>query len=48
MDKLIEYPQLIKRILTEYVELCRHPQPVIETFLTTDEQNGHLLSYSSI
>jgi hypothetical protein len=22
MDKLIEYPKLIKRILTEYVELC--------------------------
>jgi hypothetical protein len=33
MDKLIEYPKLIKRILTEYVELCRHPQPDIETFL---------------
>jgi hypothetical protein len=26
MDKLNEYPKLIKRILTEYVELCdRHP-----------------------
>jgi ribonuclease PH len=41
MDKLIEYSKLIKRILTEYVELCRHPQQDIETFLITDEQNGH-------
>ena len=48
MDKLTEYPKLIKRILTEYIELCRHPQPDIEAFLITDEQNGHLLSYSSI
>ncbi|MGK7928620.1 MAG: hypothetical protein AB4290_25855 [Spirulina sp.] len=22
MDKLVEYPQLIKRILTGYIELC--------------------------
>ena len=43
MDKLIEYPQLIKRILTEYVELCRHPQQDIETFLIADEQNGHYI-----
>ncbi|WP_242045298.1 XisI protein [Anabaena catenula] len=26
MDKLTEYPKIIRRILTEYVELCqRHP-----------------------
>jgi hypothetical protein len=48
MDKLTEYPKPIKRILTQYVELCRHPQPDIETFLITDEQNDHLVSYSSI
>jgi len=24
MDKLIEYPKLIKRILTEYIELCNN------------------------
>ncbi|MEP6544187.1 XisI protein [Microcoleus vaginatus GB1-A2] len=49
MDKLIEYPKLIKRILTEYIELCDRPsQPNIETFLITDKQNGHLFSYSSI
>jgi ribonuclease PH len=41
MDKLIEYPKVIKRILTEYIELYRPPQPEIETFLITDEQNGH-------
>ncbi|MEG4866193.1 MULTISPECIES: XisI protein [unclassified Microcoleus] len=44
MDKLTEYPKLIKRILTEYVELSnRHPQPDIETFLITDEENGHYM-----
>lgn len=44
MDKLTEYPKLIKRILTEYVELSnRRPQPDIETFLITDEQNGHYM-----
>ncbi len=44
MDKLTEYPKLIKQILTEYVELCnRHPQPGIETFLITDEENGHYM-----
>lgn len=32
MDKLTEYPKLIKRILTECVELSdRRPQPDIET-----------------
>ena len=30
MDKLTEYPKLIERILTEYIELCRRPQPDIE------------------
>ena len=38
MDKLTQDTQLIKRILTEYVELCnRHPNPSIETFLIVDE-----------
>ncbi|WP_228057056.1 XisI protein [Tychonema sp. LEGE 07203] len=38
MDKLTEYPKLIKRILTEYVKLRnRRPQPDIETFLITFE-----------
>ncbi|MEG5016481.1 MULTISPECIES: XisI protein [unclassified Microcoleus] len=45
MDQLIEYPKLIKRILTEYLELCnnRPSQPDLETFLITDEQNGHYI-----
>ncbi|BAZ83487.1 XisI protein-like protein [Sphaerospermopsis kisseleviana NIES-73] len=37
MDKLTEYPKLIKQILNEYVELCqRHPQKDMETFLIVD------------
>jgi hypothetical protein len=48
MDILIEYAKLIKRILTEDVEVGRHPQPDIETFLITDELNGHLFFYPSI
>ena len=44
MDKLTEYPALIKRILTEYIELCnRAPQPGIETFLVVDELKGHYI-----
>ena len=45
MDKLTEYPKLIKRILTEYIELCnnRSSQQDIETFLIADEQNGHYI-----
>jgi hypothetical protein len=44
MDKLTHYPNLIKRILTEYVELCnRQPQPGIETILIIDEKQEHYL-----
>ncbi|MFM7220932.1 MAG: XisI protein [Nodosilinea sp.] len=44
MDKLTEYPKLIKRILTEYVELSnRHPNPDIETFLIVDEAKSHYI-----
>jgi hypothetical protein len=44
MDKLTEYPKLIKDILTEYVELCnRHPNPGIETFLIVDEAKAHYI-----
>jgi XisI protein len=44
MDKLADYPKLIKRILTEYVDLCnRHPQPDIETFLIVDEAKAHYI-----
>jgi hypothetical protein len=44
MDKLTEYPKLIKQILTEYVELSnRHPNPDIETFLIVDEAKSHYI-----
>lgn len=44
MDKLTEYSKLIKRILTEYVELSnRHPNPDIETFLILDEAKAHYI-----
>jgi hypothetical protein len=44
MDKLIEYPKLIKRILTEYIELChRRRDRDLETFLIVDEPKGHYI-----
>ncbi|HAX79850.1 MAG TPA: XisI protein [Cyanobacteria bacterium UBA11372] len=44
MDKLTEYPQIIKRILTEYVELCKNRQNSnLETFLIVDETNNHYI-----
>ncbi|MDZ8065504.1 MAG: XisI protein [Nostoc sp. DedQUE08] len=44
MDKLTEYPQIIKRILTEYVELCnRRSNRDIERFLIIDEPKGHYI-----
>ena len=44
MDKLTEYPQIIKRILTEYVELSKkRPNPNLETFLIVDEPNNHYI-----
>ncbi|ESA35740.1 XisI protein [Leptolyngbyaceae cyanobacterium CCMR0082] len=44
MDKLTEYPKLIKRILTEYVELSnRNSNLDIETFLIVDEEKSHYI-----
>ena len=44
MDKMIRYRDLIKRILTEYVELCnRQPKPGVEAILITDEEQGHYM-----
>ena len=41
MDKLAQYRQIIKQILTEYVELSqKSPNPELENFLITDEANG--------
>lgn len=44
MDKLTEYPKIIKQILTEYVELCKkRPHQTLESFLIIDESNGHYI-----
>ncbi|MBD2501167.1 XisI protein [Anabaena azotica] len=44
MDKLTEYPKIIKQILTEYVELCKvNPNSGIETFLIVDESKAHYI-----
>jgi hypothetical protein len=44
MDKLTEYPKIIKRILTEYIELCnRRNHPDIETFMIVDEAKGQYI-----
>lgn len=40
----MDYPKLIKQILSEYVELCnRRPDREIETFLIVDESKGHYI-----
>jgi hypothetical protein len=44
MDKLMDYPKLIERILTKYVELSkRHPSPDVETFLIVDNTQTHYI-----
>lgn len=44
MDKLIDYPIIIKQILTEYIQLCnRYQNQDIETFLIIDEPKGHYI-----
>ncbi|HEY9835346.1 MAG TPA: XisI protein [Vampirovibrionales bacterium] len=44
MDRMSEYPQLIERILTEYIELCnRRPNPSFESFLIADKVNHHYI-----
>lgn len=44
MDKLTEYSGLIKRILTEYIELCnRRNRTDIETFMIVDDAKGHYI-----
>ncbi len=44
MDKLTEYPKIVKQILTEYVELCqKNPGKNIETFLIIDKSNTHYI-----
>ncbi len=44
MDKLTEYPAIIQRLLTEYVELSRrNPNPDLETFLIVDEARANYI-----
>ena|SRR5260370_37708816 len=44
MDKLSRYRNLIRRILTEYVDLCnRQAKSPIETVLIMDEERGHYM-----
>ncbi|HLF85239.1 MAG TPA: XisI protein [Blastocatellia bacterium] len=44
MDKLTEYRNLIKRILTEHVELSKSQfKAGVEPILITDEERGHYM-----
>ena len=44
MDKLAQYSQIIKQILTEYVELCQKgSHEAIESFLIANEAQGHYI-----
>lgn len=44
MDKLTEYPKIIRHILQEYIDLChRQKNGEIETFLIADEAQGHFI-----
>ena len=44
MEKLAEYRNLIKRILTEYVELDNsQPTPGVESMLVIDEERDHYI-----
>ena len=47
MDKLARYRELIKRILSERVELSnRRPTPGIERFMVADEARDHYVLFS--
>ena len=47
MDKLTHYRQIIKRVLSQYVELAQQtPSPGVESFLIADEQNDHYMLFS--
>jgi hypothetical protein len=44
MDKVIDYPTLLKDILSRHVELCnRHPNQEVENFLVVDEKKHHYI-----
>jgi hypothetical protein len=43
MDKVIDYPTLLKDILSKHVELCnRRPNQDVENFLVVDEKKSSL------
>ena len=44
MDRLTDYTQLIKTILTRHIDRCdQYPDPDRETFLVVDEPQGHYI-----
>jgi hypothetical protein len=44
MDKLTKYRNLVKKFLTEYVELDnRRPSPGVEHLLIADDEGGHYI-----
>ncbi|MGB0562675.1 MAG: XisI protein [Spirulinaceae cyanobacterium] len=44
MDQLNDYPQIIKKILTQHIERCnKRPESDQETFLVIDQENGHYI-----
>lgn len=47
MDKLTHYHQIIKQVLSQYVELDQQdPAPGVESFLIADAQNDHYMLFS--
>ncbi len=47
MDKLTNYRSLIKKILTDYVELDNsQPTPGVETFVIFDEERDHYIWFN--
>ena len=47
MDKLTHYRQIIKQVLSQYVEFEQQaPSPGVERFVIADEQNDHYLLFS--
>ena len=42
MDRLIEYRDLIKSLLSQHVEICnRQPRPGVEHVMIADDERGH-------
>jgi hypothetical protein len=44
MDKSLKYKEIIKKILSRYVELDRqNPEDGVENYLSCDDENGHYI-----